>query len=395
MSRNFRGILLLAVIYLGYFSIGLPDGSFGLAWPAIYPELGLPVGLAGTILLFGTILSGSSGFASGRVLRKIGTGPVVAASCLLTGTGMILIGSAHGAMFLYLSAIPLGVGAGAVDAGLNSFVARHYSGRHMNWLHACWGIGATTGPLLMGWAIAHPGWRGGYWMLGCVQLTLALAFFLSLPLWKEAPLRRGAGADGSHEGRLPTLGANSKAGYLSMGAFILYVGVETMTGLWIGTGLIVGRGFSPAAAAFCTAAYYASITGGRILVGIVVDRYGNRRLIAIGLCTALAGAILFTFAGSPVAAFGALVLLGAGYAPVYPCLMHEVPARFSPEAVGTVIARQTGASYIGGATMPVAAGWFAAHAIWSLPWLTLGGTLALVACIRLLDRATPTRVSGR
>ena len=392
MKTALKPILLLAVIYLGYFSIGLPDGSFGLAWPSIYPELALPVGLAGTILIFGTIISGLSGFSSSALLRRVGTGPVVMASCALTGSGMLLIGNAHSGFLLFLAAVPLGIGAGAVDASLNGFVARHYSGRHMNWLHACWGIGATAGPLLVGFAMtAGGGWRAGYWTLAGIQLSLSLLFLCTLSLWKTVP-ERGPGADGSAATILPTRRANSLPGYLSMLAFVLYVGVETMTGLWIATRLIVGCGFDNATASLCTAAYYGSITGGRILVGVVVDRFGNRRLIRVGLVLALAGALLFTFAWSPVSAFAGLVLLGAGYAPVYPCLMHEVPRRFAPDEVGRMIARQTGSSYIGGATMPVAAGWFAAHAMGLLPWLTVAGTAVLGVCIVALDRSTSEKV---
>jgi MFS family permease len=385
-----KSSLLLAVIYLGFISLGLPDGTFGLAWTAIYKELSLPVGLAGTILIIGTLISGSSGFMSGRITTRFGTGPVVFASCLLTGAGMVAMGFANAGYYLYLVVLPLGIGAGAVDASLNSFVARHYSGRHMNWLHACWGIGATVGPLWMGACMSSSaGWRGGYWSVGSVQLLLAVLFLVTLGLWKSAPeLRNG------HEGNggpsfIPIRRANSMAGYLSMLSFVFYVGVETMTGLWIATILVVGRNFSPEVAALCTASYYASITGGRILVGFIVDRFGNRRLINAGMLTALLGSLLFVISGGPVLAFVAIILIGGGFAPVYPCLMHEVPRRFAPDDVSIVIGRQTGASYIGAALMPVAGGWFAQNAMAWLPWLTVLGALALIICVRSLDKATP------
>ncbi|HNX05597.1 MAG TPA: MFS transporter, partial [Opitutales bacterium] len=344
--------------------------------------------MAGTVLIFATILAGLSGFSSSWVISRFGTGPVVMMSCLLTATGMLVIGWASSGAAIFIAMIPLGVGAGAVDAGLNGFVARHYSGRHMNWLHACWGVGATLGPLLLGFAMTTGGgWRVGYWALGSLQILLAILFFASLSLWRQVSTGR-AGESGADASAVPTRRANSGAGHASMAAFVLYVGVETMTGLWIGTLLIVGRGFDPGTASLCTAGFYGAITGGRILVGIVVDRHGNRRLIRLGLMTALAGSLCFLFASDPLAALLSLILVGGGFAPVYPCLMHEVPRRFAPDEVRKVIARQTGASYIGAATMPVAAGWFAAHAIGLLPWLTFGGTLLLAACIVALDRMT-------
>ncbi len=390
MLANRRSTLLLAIIYLGFISLGLPDGTFGLAWPAIYPELSLPIGLAGTIMIFATLISGFSGFMSGRVISKLGTGPVMLISCILTGGGLLAMGHAQSGLMLFLICIPLGIGAGAVDSGLNSFVARHYSGRHMNWLHACWGIGATAGPLFMGYAISNlGGWRVGYWSISGVQLTLAALFLITLSLWKFVPTREHADLSEDGKAALPIRSANSTAGYLSMLSFVLYVGVETMTGLWIGSILIVGHGFSPETASVCTASFYGSITGGRILVGFIVDKLGNRRLITAGMLLALAGSLIFVFASSPALVFIALVMIGGGYAPVYPCLMHEVPRRFAPDQVQIVIGRQTGASYIGAAIMPVMGGWLAQTALQYLPVLTLLGTLLLLACVKTLDKTTP------
>jgi len=386
-----RSSLLIFVIYLGYISLGLPDGTFGIAWPSMYPELGLPIGLAGTIIIFGTLVSGFSGFMSGRVIRRYGTGIVMLASCALTGMGLVGMGFATGGLALYLLCIPLGIGAGAVDAGLNGFVARHYSGRHMNWLHACWGSGATSGPLVAGMFMSiGAGWRPAYWAIGGGQLALALLFLATLGLWKHVPQRVEEAGDGLCCGTELKARANSTAGYLSMLAFILYVGVEQMTGIWAGTILIVGRGFGPEEAALCAGSFYASITGGRILVGFIVDRFGNRRLIAAGTLLAVAGAVVFAFADTPYLAMPALIMMGGGFAPVYPCLMHEVPRRFVMEDVTIVISRQTGASYIGGALMPVVGGWIAQVALPLLPVLVVAGTVLIAACVRLLDRATPT-----
>ncbi len=385
-----RAKFLLPVIYLGYVSLGLPDGSFGVAWPEIYPDLRLPLGLAGTIVTMGTLFTAISGFSSGWIIARWRTGPVVLVSCLLTSTGLLLISRAQGAAWLYAAAVPLGFGAGAVDAGLNGFVARHYSGRHMNWLHACWGLGATTGPLLVGYAIGHGhGWRSGYLAIGLLQLGLVALFLGTLGWWKDVPEKPAEKDAEGREVAPPSTPANSFAGWLSALIFACYVAVEMTTGLWAGTVLVASRGFTPETAAVCTACFYGAITGGRLLVGFIVDRWGNRRLVGWGTTLALAGIAWFAFAGTgPLLAGAALMLAGLGFAPVYPCLMHEVPRRFAPEAVQVVIGRQSGAASLGAAALPALAGWLAEYSLRGVPVLVLGVLAGLILCIRLLNRLT-------
>ncbi len=387
MSSTRVAFYLLVIIYLGFVSLGLPDGTLGVAWPAIYPSLGLAVGLAGSITLVITLLSGASGFASGHIIGRFGTGPVVLASCVLTGSALLAIGRADNFAWLIVAAIPLGLGAGAVDAGLNSYVAHHYSGRHMNWLHACWGVGATVGPLVMAHAIANgSGWRSGYLRLGATQLTLAVLFLITLRLWNAVPTRPTEHA--TTKVKPPTLDARSFAAWLSPAIFSLYAALELTVGLWAGTILVANRGLAVEVAATITAAYYAAITVGRIAVGFVVERWGNRRLVALGTALALAGALLFASTSSPAATVVALGLIGLGFAPVYPCLMHEVPRRFAPAAATVVIGRQSGAAYLGAALLPAATGALAQHSLAAVPWVLVAGLVVLIASIRRLDRMT-------
>lgn len=389
MSSPRPSTLLLALIYLGFVSLGLPDGTLGVAWPAIAADLQLAVGLAGAIMLVITLLAGLSGFNSGRIVARFRTGPVVLVSCALTGGGLVAISQAPGFAWLLAAAIPLGVGAGAVDAGLNGFVARHYSGRHMNWLHACWGIGATCGPFVMGAALSSGhGWRGGYLVLGLAQLALALLFLLTLRLWSTAPDHQATPAHADNAPAPPTLPANSLAGWLSPALFALYVALEGSTALWAASILTLARGLPADVAAWCTGAYYAAITGGRILVGFGVDHWDNRRVITLGVLLALVGAGVFAVARTPAVAALALVLMGLGFAPVYPGLMHEVPRRFAPEAAQVVIGRQSGAAYLGMSVAPAAAGWLAGHSLEGIVLAVIAGTVLLLAGIRRLDRMT-------
>jgi MFS family permease len=380
-------LLLLVIIYFGFFSLGLPDGSFGVAWPAMHPELGLPIGLAGTITTVVTLLSALSGFAGGAVIARFRTGPVALVSCALTGLALVAIAQARGAGWLFVAAVPLGLGAGAVDTGLNGFVARHYSARHMNWLHACWGGGALCGPLIMGATLANAdGWRDGYRLIGATQLALAAVLLLSLRLWRNVPERTGPESAGGTAEQRPTLLASSFAGWLSVVLFVVYAAVEATLGVWAGSILVSGRGFSPATAAFAAAAFYGAIALGRVLIGFVVERWGNRRLVTAGTGLALVGCGLFALSASPLLAAGALLLTGLGLAPVYPCLMHEAPNRFAPEAAPVVIGRQSGAAYLGAAFLPAAAGLLAAHSLAGIPWLVAGGIGVLILGIRALDR---------
>ncbi len=349
---------LLPIIYLGFISLGLPDGTLGVAWPRMHGDLGLALGLAGPLMLWVTLFSAGSSFGSGRVIRRFGEGPVVMMSCVMTGGALLLIAQATHVGWLLVAALPLGLGAGAVDAGLNGYVARHYSGRHMNWLHACWGIGATAGPLIMAQVIGREaGWRLGYGIIGGMQLGLATLFLVTLSWWRAVPERSAETAAEQPGGRVPTMGANSLAGWLSALIFAVYVAIELSAGLWLATYLVVAREVALGTAGLAVSLYFGAITVGRIGTGFVVDRWGNRRMLVGGTMLAVGGGAVLCLPLDSAAALAAVVTLGLGFAPVYPSMMHEVPKRFAPAAVQVVIGRQIGAAYVGGALMPAAMGW--------------------------------------
>ena len=389
MTPTRAATFLLVIVYLAFISLGLPDGTLGVAWPKMHESLALPIGVAGMLMFMVTLFSGLSSFASGRLIDRFGMGPVVLVSGFATGAALMLFSQARGLHWLLLAAIPLGFGAGAVDAGLNGFVARHYSGRHMNWLHACWGIGATSGPLIMAYAAASAtGWRGGYAVIGSLQLALAFIFIFTLRLWNVVPSRT-TGEDEPHLVNPPTLGSKSAAAWLSGVIFTIYVAAEGTVGLWAGSILVEGRGIGVREAGQCVTAYYASITLGRVLVGFVVDRFGNRRLVRTGVVLALLGAAVFAFSPSLSGMAIGLVLTGFGFAPVYPSLIHEVPRRFAPEAVQTVIGRQVSGAYIGMATLPPLAGLIAQVSLESITHVLLAIIVLLIIAVVWLDSLTP------
>lgn len=353
-------VLLLVIIYLAFVSLGLPDGVLGLAWPSMRASLGLPLDAVGAFTMIVTCCSALSGFMSGRVLKRFGTGPVTFASALMTGLSLLGISFVPNFPVMLALAFPLGLGAGSVDAGLNTFVAQHYSSRHMNWLHACWGVGATIGPSIMGAALAGGlGWALGYRFIAAGQLAIATLLFLSLGLWK----RQGLVTPVDHEAA-GTIKADSPAWapYLAASLFIFYAAVEFGTGLWAASLLIEARQVEAGLAGLAVTLYYGSIMGGRVLVGFVSEHIGNRRLITGGMTAALAGIVLVAIPQPTFLALPGLILIGFGLAPVFPALMHETPRRFKPELAHKVIGWQIACANIGGALMPAAFGLLAARA---------------------------------
>ncbi len=381
---------LLPVIYLAFVSLGLPDGVFGVCWPAMRGDLGAPLAAAGVVSLLVGGSSAVSSVASGRVAALVGTGWVVLLSCLATGLSLVGFAFAPGFAALLGFAIPLGLGAGAVDACLNHDVAVHYGPRHVSWLHGAWGIGATTGPaILVASLSAGSGWRSGYLVLALVQLGVAGLLALALPLWR----RRAEGHDG--EGVAQPVAATPAGDRFgpALGAvsFGLYVGVEFAVGLWAASLLVDGRGLAPSSAGLSAAGFFLGMTGGRFLLGAFAARVGSRRLVRLGLAVGGLGVVLLA-GGLP----GGLVLMGIGFAPIYPMLMHETPRRFSPQVARFAVGLQVGAGYLGAPLLPALLGVLAERAgleVLPVCWLLLLGAVAVAteALNRLTPHASTTR----
>jgi len=356
-------VALLAIIYLAFISLGLPDGVLGVAWTTMRLDLNQPLAALGLVTITSTIASGTCTLFAGPLLKKFGTGPVVMISGLLTGLALLGFSVVPAFGWLLALAVPLGLGAGAVDAGLNHFVAAHYSSRHMNWLHGCWGIGATLGPLIMGTALLAPaGWQSGYQTLALMQLAMALVLWLTLPLWRLENAKPPAQThtDGQQAQLKPVA---ALATWLAPLAFMLYVSAEMGTGLWAASILVNDRQVSAATAGLWVSFYFGSITAGRFGIGLVANRLGNRRLIRLGILMAMVGAVLFAVPSlpAPVSLLG-LVVMGLGCAPIYPSMMHETARRFPAHLTAQVIGRQVGFSYIGSAGVPAACGLLATYA---------------------------------
>lgn len=392
-------VLLLGLIYLAFVSLGLPDSVLGVAWPAMRVGLGQSLEAAGLLTMILTTCSAISGFASGFVLARLGTGKVVAISGFLTGLALLGFALAPTFGWIMLLTVPLGLGAGAVDAGLNHFVARHYSARHMNWLHGCWGIGATVGPVVMGTALASRlGWHGGYAVIALAQLALAVLFVRYLPLWASEPQHTDPASE-SESASAQTSSASETAGrapppawarWLAPAMYFVYTTIELGTGLWAASILVDSRGADPARAGLWVAGFFGAIMVGRFAIGLVANRMGNRLLVRVGIGLAICGALLFALPFLPdLFNLVGLVLMGLGCAPIYPSLMHEATKRFDPATARAVIGRQVAFAYLGCALGPAALGLLGAHlGLWAVMPAVCLALLLLAWMNHRLDRVS-------
>ena len=375
---------------MSFISLGLPDGVMGVAWPAVRVDMGQPLAAVGVFTLVGTVCAAVSSYFAGVIVRRVGTGAVVAASCLMTALALVGYGYAPSFAWLVALSIPMGIGAGAVDTSLNHFVAAHYSSRHMNWLHGFWGVGATLGPLIMSWAVANPaGWTLGTRTIGLMQLALAVALFLTLALWAREKAKHAEDVS-AESATLLFKPLNPQAMWLAPTCFLLYVSAEMGTGLWAASILATDRGMPLAQAGVWVSVYFGAITVGRFAVGLVANWLGNRKLVQLGICVAALGAALFAAHGwVGDASLAGLVLMGLGCAPIFPSLMHETARRFPEDVARKVISRQMIFAYIGIAVIPAA---FGVLATWAglaviMP-VVVALLLAMLVVTTWLDRLT-------
>lgn len=340
---------LLVIIYVAFISLGLPDSLLGTAWPTMHSALGVPVswaGVASIVVTAGTIVSS---YNSARVIRRFGTGLTTAVSVLMTAVALLGISFAPGFWAILLWAVPLGLGAGSVDAGLNNFVALHYEAKHMNWLHCFWGIGVTLSPLIMSYSLAHGSWRSGYSTVGLLQAGLVIALVASLPLWRRAQGPNGQGGNV----QVPPLRdlLRIRAAKSQLAAFFCYCGVEGTAGLWGGTFLVLARGIAPETAASWVSLFYLGITCGRLLSGFLAMRVSNRSLIRIGQVLIVAG-VLTLFLPWTAALPAGLVTIGLGCAPIFPAMLHDTPVHFGAGLSQAMMGVQMAFAYVGGLILP-------------------------------------------
>lgn len=365
------GTFLLVIIYLSFISLGLPDSLLGVSWPVMHGDLQVPLAYAGFISM--TISGGTivSSFVSGTISSRLGTGKVTAISCLLTASALLGFAFSPSLIWLIVLSIPLGLGAGSVDAALNHYVATHYKAHHMSWLHCFWGVGVTISPLIMSGFISANSWRGGYITISMLQFTLAVVLFITLPIWNRVSHSSSTVADESQipnedseltiEATQSTNPLKIKGVKFALASFLFYCGAEATMGLWGSSFLINVRGLSAATASQWVSLYYGGITVGRFFTGFLTMRISNKILIRTGQIVALVGAICILLPFSAIFSLLGFVLVGLGCAPIYPCMIHETPNRFGKKQAQKIIGYQMGFAYMGTTFLPPLLGFVASR----------------------------------
>jgi fucose permease len=345
--------LLLLLAYLGFVSLGLPDATLGVVWPSLRTTFGLPQAALGTALIAGSAGYAVSSLNSGVIIRRLGVGSLLAASTVLMAFALVGY-SASVSWLMYLAcAFGAGIGSGAIDTGLNTYAANHFSSKHMNWLHACYGVGATLGPIVMT-AVLGAGliWRWGFGLLAVSMVALGTAFSFTRRLWDDSPALAAQPAQRGDRRRL----LSALAPWLQILVFFVYTGLEVTAGQWSFTLLTESRGVDVTAAGLWVSAYWGSLTVGRFLLGGIVERVGLERLIGLSLAGAVLGAALLAARLWPALnAFG-LALLGFSLAPIFPCLMSLTPLRFDAANSVHLVGFQTTAAMLGALSLPSLAG---------------------------------------
>ena len=381
-------IFLLAIIYLSFISLGLPDALLGAAWPNMYPEFQVPVSFAGMIsmiIAFGTIISS---LQSDRLTKRFGTGKVTAVSVGLTALALWGFSISHSFILLCLWAIPYGLGAGSVDASLNNYVALHYSSKHMSWLHCMWGVGATLGPYIMG-AVLTGGasWNTGYRIISVLQIALTAVLVFSLPKWKGQNISSGETIHAKALSLKEILAIpGAKAVML---CFFCYCAIESTTMLWASSYLHLAKGVDAKTAASFAGMFCIGITIGRGINGFIAMKLKDRQMIRMGQAIILAGIIVMILPFGKTVSLVGFSLIGLGCAPVYPCIIHSTPLHFGAERSQAIIGVQMASAYVGTCLMPPLFGLIANHiSIRLLPVYLLLLLALMVYMHELLERIT-------
>lgn len=355
--------LLLIIIYLAFISLGLPDAVFGASWPTMYVEFGVPLSFAGivtTIIALGTIVSS---LYSDRLTFKLGTGKVTAISVAMTAVGLFGFSISDSFIMLCLWSIPYGLGAGGVDASINNYVALHYSSRVMSWLHCMWGVGAASGPYILGFVLSGGAtWNSGYVVISVVQFVLTAIILLSLPLWKK----RVVTVDENGQ-KVPAKALSMKEILAIKGAkeimlaFFCYCALEQTAGVWASTYLVLFKGVSEAAAASFASMFYIGITVGRFLSGFLTMKFNDKQMIRLGMSVISLGMVVLFLPFSEYVSIVGFIMVGLGCAPIYPCIIHSTPDIFGADKSQAIIGVQMASAYVGILLMPPLFGIIANH----------------------------------
>ena len=379
---------LLVMVYVAFISLGLPDSVLGAAWPIMRIDLNMGLSAAGPVQMVVSAGTVVSSLMSGRVIGRFGTGRVMLVSVLMTALALLGFSIVPSYIWLFVFAVPLGLGGGAVDSGLNDFVARHFAARHMNWLHCFWGLGASLGPIILSGALnTQGGWRLGYVIIGCLQMLLVIALLFSQPTWRKVQKQDA-------EEMAANTGGNKrrpKGVALGLMSFFFYCGAESCMFLWTSSFLVDSRGATADQAAGWASLFLIGMTIGRLASGLVADRIGGKNMIRIGQIGCAAG-IAMMLVPHLYVSVAALFVLGVGCAPIYPMTIHETPRRFGRENSANMVGLQMACAYAGSTLVPSVLGAICGvTGTMALPVLQLVFLIAQAYCSETLNRRIANR----
>lgn len=387
-------LFLLALIYLAFISLGLPDSLLGSGWTVMHTEMNVPVsymGIVSMVISGGTIVSS---LLSDRLTRRLGTHVVTVSSVFLTVIALFGFSFSSSMAMLIVFAVPYGLGAGAIDAALNNYIALHYKAKHMSWLHCFWGVGTIVSPFIMGYALTNLTWKYGYRIVGTIQLVIGIVLLATLPVWKC-----NEDAANTEKGKALGLGGalRIKGVPLLLTGFFAYCSAEATAMNWASTYFVEVKGITESHAATLASLFYIGITCGRFISGFITDKLGDRRMIILGTCILSSGIVCLAL---PVSSYGlavaAFLIIGFGCAPIYPCIIHSTPANFGAENSGAIIGIQMASAYVGSTFMPPLFGLLGGSLGFGImPFFLLFFILLMITMIEATFRVTGNSGAGK
>lgn len=384
---------LLIIIYIVFISLGLPDSLFGVSWPVVHLDFGVSESFASIYSIITGVCTGGVSFVAGKLIRRFGTGRVTFYSTLLTVLGMIGISFAPNLLVMMLFAIVLGYGAGAIDTGLNNYVSLHYEARHMNWLHCFWGLGVTISPMIMSMFLGgeNRSWRNGYRVVALMQFAIAMIVLATLNKWKA---ESDVSENGEENQRVPdkTFGQiiRMKGVATSILSLGFYCSGEFILGTWGATYAVNAFGIAPDVAAKWVSLYYGGIMLGRIVSGFISMKVSDNTLIKGGMAIAAVGMVVLALPLGSLSLVG-LLLIGFGFGPVFPSVLHSVPVRFGAEYSADITGYHMGGAYAIGFSVQLVFGFLATATTFAItPFVLLvlcvGVLLATVVTLKTLKK---------